>query len=100
MARATWRRWSLPSFRTSRRKDCARSICKVGFEFAAIFPDPARFPFPTNFSIRAFHKSFQISIGHIVLTKRVIVGVDRDGPQSDYFVPMSNADVFAVCRAF
>src|ERR1039457_638988 len=100
IARATSRRRDFGSFRTSRRKDSKRSICKIGLEIAAVFLDLAGLPLLSDLPARAFCKTVQFLFGNAVLANRVVVGVNGNGAESNDLVAMEYANVFAIGRAF
>ena len=100
MVRATSRRRDFGSFRISRRKDSARSICKIGLEIAAVFLDLSSLSLALDSPISAFHKAIQFLFGHAIFSKSIVISVNGDWPESDNRVAMENANVFAFCRPF
>ena len=73
------------------------SICKIGLEIAAVLFDRPLFTLLRDSPVHPLHKPVELPLGKCVLTKRIIIGMNRDRSERDNVIPvMKNSNVFSV----
>jgi len=96
IARAIVRRCAFGIPRTCSRNVFRSSICKIGLEIAAVLFDCALFALLRDLPVHPLHKPVEILLGNCVLTKRIIIGMNRNRSERDNVIPMKNSNVLSV----